>query len=105
MIELENHKVDDLLTRTIKVFPAVPPVVDCHYTQSQQMFVDCIRLVFRKRNGGAWTVYDVVATGDRCLKDGVRGRETKKNNYRYTPKDSPRPDWLVEVLAFFTPVD
>jgi hypothetical protein len=102
MIELKGIKVDNVLTRTVEVFPIVPPVEHVLYTRDQEMFIDRVVMEFRKRNDEPWQVWSVYASGDRRNKDGSRGKETKVNRYSsYTEK----PTWLTEIVNFFTPED
>ena len=102
MIELKDHSVSDLLIRTVVMHPAVPPVIDVQYVNDQRQYADSVKLVFEKPDSGPWELQAAVVTGDRCLKDGKRGTETKISRLpRYTA--NKWPDWLVEIINFFTP--
>ncbi len=104
MIELKEHSTNDLTFRTITVYLADPPVIDVRFTQTQQQTVDKVTLVFQREDDEPWKLYAVKAVGDRVLKNGGRGAEVKVSDFRYVGL-SKRPDWLNEIIEFFTPED
>jgi hypothetical protein len=101
MIELKKPTIDDVLMRTTRVDLVVPPVVPVMGT-GQEMFVDQLVLAFRKQNDEPWQEWSVLAIGVRRNKDGSRGKEDKVNRY-VSYNANQRPDWLLEIINFFTP--
>lgn len=103
MIELKDFNGNDLLKRTFRIVPVVPPVFKCSSTQQQ--FVDEVVLVFHKANSEPWKLYDVRLVGDRQLKSGERGHEVKVSRpyVGLYGEIKEQPDWLTEIVNFFTP--
>lgn len=103
MIELKNFSTTDLTTRTVRVYPAVPPVIQA--TSTQQQYVDEVVLTYQKRDAEPWKLYRISQVGARLLKCGVRGNEIKSTSAYVSISGVPRdqPDWLVEIANFFTP--
>lgn len=107
MIDLSDHNVRNHITRTVNVYPAAPFVIDVAYTQTQKQYVDRVVLEFHKIDDRPWKLWNIKLIGDRMLKDGSRGAETKVSgispSYNRREEDSERWLWLTEIINFFTP--